>query len=78
MLLEAADLSPEAFHQNSLSFLSLTSPKPQHTADKYLGDRRSYRRDLPPSNLQSCLRTPCTEGCPTVPIPGAWLGVLDK
>lgn len=67
MLLEAADPSPEASHQNSFGFLSLTSPKPQHMSDKYLGDRGSSRGDLPSSNLQSCLRTPCTEGHPTVP-----------
>lgn len=78
MLLEAADLSPEVLGQNSLRFLSPTSPKSQHTADLSLGDRGSYREELPSSNLQSGLRTPRIEGHSTVPCSWCVAGYLRQ
>ena len=69
MLLKVADLSPEALGQHPPSFISPASTNPLPMAEMYSGDRGSCGEVLPPSNLQSSLRTPCTEGHPTVPVP---------
>ena len=78
MLLKVADLSPEALGQHPPSFISPASTNPLPMAEMYSGDRGSCGEVLPPSNLQSSLRTPCTEGHPTVPCPWCTAGGLRQ
>ena len=74
-LLNVADLSPET---HPPSFISPASANPLSIAEMYPGDRESCGEDLPPSNLQSSLRTPCTEGHPTVPCSWSMAGGLRQ
>ena len=77
-LLKVAGLSPEALGQHPPSFTSPASTNPLPMAEMYPGDRGSCGEDSPPSNLQSCLRTPCTEGHPTVPCSWSMAGGLRQ